>query len=1437
VAAEQTILFTVTPRAISVDGDTLPISVVVTPRLRGADRLDAFPDWQLWTRRLREDGLVLTIRCGGDTVELPIDQGPLNPELWEALFKADTLVRPHVFDDYSDREVISYPVRETLSALKSVYQEAAVQLALPAGPDGDSKERGPRNRRILRNLVDGLEMHWNPDLAERWRTVVRARGQPRFAGQSRIAAQLDGEGLIVAPPSRDAKRAVALPFSVFHHMPTPPYGEDGLQSPDWDTALDFHQALGSLDSYPTLQRALGLVFDLELPRELVPLSTSAAVETLSVAEIAPGWDWSVPPETPALETASLHVRLPDGRHIFLAAPRELVDASAPSEAVGLLNLDPLRFGLAQVDVDGGMHKAMILAETWHEPDPERNLVRWVQPEPAPHPEVFDPGATLPALRSGGLTLFADRRAQHLLDTVHQSKAFNSALESGGTQPRPFCAEDLLRGYRLDVWDSETREWHSLHLRTEAYHAEDVEEGAPEPREGFVQLAVTEPAEGSEPQTKDLYLHEAIARWAGWSLSVPMPGRHLSHHADPDKALPGEGDDPAAGSEPVTPFKLRPTFGLVAGSLPRLRFGTRYRIRARTVDLAGNSLSLGDPLADQLAAQWALPRDADGFPYLRFEPVPAPLVVVRDADAVTGPGSAVDRLVIRTFNGGVDGDEAAADTTAADRHVLPPRTSVELGERLRMFDDASGKLKSDAATWKLIGERDAGEVAHITLDVAGKESEMPLEPAEQIDALPYLPDPLARGAAIRDLPGTPFGAVGRVGSDGGAADVDYEALADPSPRPGSATIVEFAGAENWEELTGFRLVLAEPPAAGQSSPPHWNAAERVLTVFLPKGTMTTVPLTSFVRAADLTVLGQWQWLRQHIDRRAVTSPEVERLSVGGGVDEIAHVLQRAVEGGHWLLTPPRLLTLVHAVEQPLGRPSFRAIDLEHDPASSKWEKDPLQTKPTAGPADPVELAPVRAWRRPGSTDAYLIGALGIHGASTARVDLVATWDDPVDDLAQSKWTSVRQRGPVDELPLPEPTEGYLVASGQERRLVGYYDPEHEQIAFVRQGESIGPPGRSLVFAGAAPRHLLNDTKFHRVTYTAVATSRYREYFPQGEDADFTRRSPPIEVEVPASGRPLAPSVAYVLPTFGWQRQVDTNLMRSVRFGGGLRVYLDRPWFSSGDGELLGVALWSHANGQLDRETFKPYVTQWGMDPIWRTAELDWVPSASDFPDAASFDSAVTLEESAARRGREPGRVDVVGFRPEYDEGRALWFADLTVNTPNPTYMPFVRLALVRYQPNALLDAKISRVVLADFAQLTPDRTATVTFDPYRPRRLRIAVSGVAPRGPSPGRGLYPTFVRVRVQQRVEGVETDLGWEDAPATVTSVTAESEGSAPGQPDLALWAGTATFAEDLIPGRFRLLIEEFERIGGADREAHRTAQPGRLVYAETFELDAPSL
>src|SRR5258708_21245654 len=110
--------------------------------------------------------------------------------------------------------------------------------------------------------------------------------------------------------------------------------------------------------------------------------------------------------------------------------------------------------------------------------------------------------------------------------------------------------------------------------------------------------------------------------------------------------------------------------VVSASLPSLRFGRTYRLRARAVDLSGNSLALTDPVADTLAVAFATPREPEGFPYLRFEPVVAPTIMLRAPEGVSSPGSAIDRLVIPTFNSSAAKNPRAPDPTGSEAPLVP-----------------------------------------------------------------------------------------------------------------------------------------------------------------------------------------------------------------------------------------------------------------------------------------------------------------------------------------------------------------------------------------------------------------------------------------------------------------------------------------------------------------------------------------------------------------------------------------------------------------------------------------------------------------------------------------------------------------------------------------------------------------------------------------------
>jgi hypothetical protein len=359
------------------------------------------------------------------------------------------------------------------------------------------------------------------------------------------------------------------------------------------------------------------------------------------------------------------------------------------------------------------------------------------------------------------------------------------------------------------------------------------------------------------------------------------------------------------------------------------------------------------------------------------------------------------------------------------------------------------------------------------------------------------------------------------------------------------------------------------------------------------------------------------------------------------------------------------------------------------------------------------------------------------------------------------------------------------------------------------------------------HQFGDTKHRRVVCRAISTSRFQEYF-SDKSLTFTRTSDAVMVSVPSSARPASPEVVYAVPVFGYEQQESTNVRTAVRFGNGIRVYLHRPWYSSGENELLGVTLWPGGSAVQPlttekRETYKNYFTQWGLDPIWETGDLNDFPTPSDLTSAVAQGSSLSVEGTDLK-------VDVAGHCVFYDAPRKLWYSDITFANA-AAYTPFVRLTLARYQPHSLPNTELSPVVLADFTQVAADRSAVLSVNPANPRTARIFVGGVSPMAPR------RTTFTVTAEKRMPKVATDLGWEESPIPVTQDPPVS-GSGSGIPDQVLWSGTVTFPEMPKPGQYRIVVREFETlIVDAPPIAVAGSIPlrRRLVYAVIIPYDFP--
>ena len=176
---QQSILFTIIPRGIAINTDTLPVSIIVSPRLSDGTLLYQFPDWLNWTERVQRNGLALTIQCKNDAraFKIPVEQ--LRPDLWQAIFKENTRVNPFVFQDFTDRGVYSYSVRRVMSALKETYQQAGLFLGLPE-ENFQVGRKGAGRRGLLEQMVQEYGVRWDNRVAKQARETFRHQTRRRY---------------------------------------------------------------------------------------------------------------------------------------------------------------------------------------------------------------------------------------------------------------------------------------------------------------------------------------------------------------------------------------------------------------------------------------------------------------------------------------------------------------------------------------------------------------------------------------------------------------------------------------------------------------------------------------------------------------------------------------------------------------------------------------------------------------------------------------------------------------------------------------------------------------------------------------------------------------------------------------------------------------------------------------------------------------------------------------------------------------------------------------------------------------------------------------------------------------------------------------------------------------------------------------------------------
>ncbi len=1462
---------------------------------------------------------------------------PIDPSLWRALFPPSTPVKAPAVPRWENRHWRSFAARTVHDIARDLHM--ATIYADPTTPPRPQDH--PLAEQMSRMVVGneyyhvegegkaGRRVYDESKMTEDLDRVIESR-EPLASVERFVAGHEDWLERAALELHR-CRRYYERPESQLGYQahPTPGARVPPIAPPQ----PEFHERCAMAGDHPALLRRLGLVIDLRVadPARL----QQAHWLTARV---------SIDGDLGACRSARVRCQ---------RAGDDLVSTPAGSDwSEGALRLgDEHRFSVLTLDTDGSALKT------------ERFL--WTLPRLMQVEQNGDPvNAATPALRSGGFTIAATQQALGIQQRLARQNDLEADFDNGSAPE--LHAEDVIRGFRVEVWDDTSRRWASLHQRLSYLSVEgfgEVFDGVPET--GFIQGTAAH--ETPNVDQAPVHVHDALFGWEGWSLSAPRPGKRVRHD-NGDEVFEDTPDLPPG--DLVHPIRIRNE--VEPGTLPRLRYGRRYAFRAWAVDLAGNSrphtlnpdpVAPPDGVAAMLAAgspDAAAPANAATFPSsalrvathailerrrllvvppadgigsagtvgsLLAHPELGPLVMerLRTRPTVAGRGDAATlhaqlgrRSLVSTAIAGAIGDTRqpfiadvalrgardlaaligsqaaaigisarapAADAIArALQTVTPlhpflrwdpvpspalvPRKRYTEGESLRVLVIRSGVVQDPSTLALTISEPAAyAASAETTIEDVGylgtserhlappKISQMQAELHGMFDlAIGATPDAshtrmlgwaLRENGTFQDLDradiddppnrvpqpnvdivhvGTPTTALKTLPLDVGEApapgqtivhdvdDLGLPYLPDPMARGLSIVFTEAGrdralpfpfGAEGFTAAYGGNWPEIEPfrlVLAG-SAELDGNVKGRVVSITLPPGDIQTFRLASSLPKDQLELMGPWR-------------------SLPPSVRDNPDVAETAGDGWLWGLSPFEDVMLVHAVDRPLEAPR------------------------------PIRLMPVRD---EGATHVHLLGAIDLHGPSTDSLAAEAAWTDRVDDLSLPRW---------QDLPTSATAFRTHVRPYEDVALLGNAD-----------AEVVLPTVGKISVHNA--RHELGDTRHRRIGYRFRASTRFREYFrpallvADGDNPLDDGQSvvgPVVQVSVPSSARPAAPIVHSVIPLFRWSDATESEQPMSRRHGrrAGVRIYLERPWFSSGDGELLGVLLARGGDDNIgppaeDQSGF-PFVSKWGSDPIWISAEV--TPRAMSMLQLDNLLHSVGLDD----RGL-PGQpvtpaaqlplmtspnqpiVTVVGYEPQYNLARELWYVDIALD-PGAHFWPFLRLAVCRYQPDSIPGCHLSAPVRCDVVQLPPERQTSVSRTDDR--HVRVVTSGAVGLRTRPERSSQPdsafadavdrnrTLI-ARLQRRDPLIDTDLGWQ----TKIAKRMVLRGRGANDHEVA-WVTELDAGEEISltrpghgPGDWRVVVEEWEMLEGdpihldillVDIDLPRSER--RLIYADEIDL-----
>lgn len=952
--------------------------------------------------------------------------------------------------------------------------------------------------------------------------------------------------------------------------------------------------------------------------------------------------------------------------------------------------------------------------------------------------------------SPGLVLF-DRMAPR--DAI-ASDAFRATQLRSGI--RIDDARQLQVGWQLDVRVGDKPDWHSLMGREIRYilppgtpNAGNIETAirggygnAYPMRRSLAESAMIDtPASLHERDGMQLLSHqELVAHWRGRPMGVPLideevNGKRVMKVRQNELALTTRED--------------------LVGTIPPLRVGQRYSVRLRAVFVGGVVTDLRAAMPDADAGVLG------PLAFLREEAIKPPIVLHLEDDLKRnaaplqrpdGAGNAEDffrlpgraplanaqELILRPALR--EGNEPEFTR----RLFLPPLVPLALADRLTAVPSTGGQLRrglplmdfssfanpapnetSRRGGWP--GVRIVGD-STMALERFGQSQgtsanrelvfrRAPLNAARAID---FLPDPHARLYRLALVWRSGGERVGESISLPVRGNAGFPSISYPNIRP---LVLEVRPSHASDAATPRLEVVA----AGTSLPfsPFGNDDRRALLVrlYLSGGEDVDVLAWCAPDPARHNEFQLWQELSdahgEHFADRLFSKP-----------DETVAGITR-LRAAHAVAIPEQGLA-------PTLTPGLRP----------DWRDDKLVLN--------------------GRVRAKLRRLAGLRIDVTAAGLVAGRFDDPEHrgrsraDRAAGRWplqlgNAALERPARDVFGFDVAGDGTVTLPQETATVLSFDGPPSQMQADAAAGGGLVLEGFAADWPGA-----IKDGRARLLTVTpkalpgaaALLVDRHGDQMPIGRLA-----GPSLQVWLEARKRPTPPLRPWVVPAFKWERgtrtegsKVWTTLTRTTV----PRIRLARPWFSSGEGEMLGIILWPPHLPKLSSEDvnrdhvrrriiapaekenqpvhFEPppsidlsglqdldlgnasrFITRWGDDPIRE-------PTGGFMPLLLARDKFVEAEKNGVWRfemdvqvplGGETGgtaiaeepqewlRACLLLTTPLFDPDLEEWHADLPVTLAR-SVEPFLRLGLVRWQAHAPPALRCSTPAVA-WTQLPPTRT--------------------------------------------------------------------------------------------------------------------------------------